>query len=1824
MSKTFPDNETLRILVLDGGDINCLSQLFILQEYINRLEMDSGDSILPAEHFHHIAGVAGGGIIAALLGIFSHSAEVAAQKYIDICQATFPLSDVNKMERQKKIREALMSLIIEGGFDEDTKVGEAKSRCRVSLGYLKAINLSTWNAFRNFPSSLGGNDDRLIDALCACWASPPSGEMTIKTPLGNEAVLSAITTFSNPTLQVLKDAQAAFGPDQPISLLMNVGAGTPVRGSEAKSPSSITARQAQMTAEELQRKYSSLNVYYRLCVDSNFDSIASADENAFSVIAAHTAGYLASYLGESTLDACQKASARQSLVTLRNMNEASPISRPSANGLPPLSPYYINRQEPMAKINDALLGDEYGRSLRLMVITGIGGSGKTQMAIYFAKTNQDRFQHIFFIDASSAESIFNGLLKRMRSIDSSFEGSSLDDILQALAEPNEVLTTRWLLIFDNVDDPNLDISEFIPLCDHGSVLITSRNAQLAALDPENHLPVDVMTPGEAVEALLSSAAIDLTRLAQTSVSSSADMSAQKRHFLPNSDKARSILQGKGYTDPTGPPSEVTSGVPDMGIAAVSQDSAVAVVERHRRLAYEIVKELEYLPVAVIQAGCYIRKQQSLETYLPRLQANRDSLLRYHTIQRDRLKYKHGVYAAFDTTLKVLSDRAIRLLSILSFFHYAGFPRSVFTIAATKNFAHESFLLFDRGAEHGETINLLKSIFCPNGDWDEVELDKLLDELQQYSLVTLIPFYSTVTLRFHPLLHAWAHDRQTSKEKLVYRAAAVRLLVCATDYDDGDIWEQILPHFDRIFPVFHQLHINDQAAFLRVLENNGREEETLPIMREIYDKVEGRYGKEHVRTTNAMMGLAAAYEAAGDEETMEKLERQVLDLRRALCEPESEEILEISINLSRTLKDLPEVPPECEELLRFVTDTRLKVSGELHPETAEAMNVYGQFLMRAERYDECAPMFERVVSIRTQLFGRTHWRTTQALEALVECYREQHDPRWESLQREIVSSRESIFGKLHPNTLHALNSQADAYYKQERFAEAEDLWKQEIAGRKASGETDLFLLGALDRLCQCLLDQKKDEEYEAGRREEIAGRREVQGNQNSDTLVTIESLANFLYEKKRYDEAEAMYLEVLEGYKIIYGAGHVHVLTAMGNLARCRMGQERFADAEPLCIEELESRKALSTEVTTDLLLAIFDLARCKFELDNIKAAQELWESELEGRKKIHGDLHADTLDSIYWIGRCLFKLNRYEEAEKNFRAVLAGRKELFGMLYEDTTIALYWVAKCRSELKFHKEAEDMWTEELILERQIFPTINDSIVVTMEAIAQSLMFQERYQEASSHWDEVLKARKALHPGLSKEVLNAMFRKARSLFGLEKYDEALELWKQELEERRRLKPTLDSDALDAMHWLRKCHLELGNIHEAEALVQEELPKRRELHGNTHADTISAMSGLSECLCKVDRRSEAEPLLREALEQTRLLRGGDHEDVFERMQDLSKYLFDSERHAEAEQIGREIVSLAERLFGTEDERTLLAAGDVGLYLYSQGKHREEESFRRQAVRGLEKIRNNGHEELFLNSLFNLAMCLFLQDRYIGAERLWIREVQGRRNLHGDLHVDTLDALHWFARCRFERDRFRDATFLFKLERLGRKRLNGDDHIDSIECLDWLALSHFNLDEYAYAQRLWKKVLASRRRLSDDVNEDVLDALSWQARCFAEMEEYERAELIYRWNVAAWKRIGKEQSEDAIFDLQWLGQCLFKQGQYREAEIVWRRELLAWKHLEGHQSENVASTYDRLADCLEERKEIKESLEFRRKAIAMWRLIGNRAGVRKARQSLRETLSR
>lgn len=410
----------------------------------------------------------------------------------------------------------------------------------------------------------------------------------------------------------------------------------------------------------------------------------------------------------------------------------------------------------------------------------------------------------------------------------------------------------------------------------------------------------------------------------------------------------------------------------------------------------------------------------LHEYLDRLRANRARLLERPTrFHRDTLRYDHSVYAAFDITLEVLSPRARRLMGILSFVHFSNFPRPLFSIAAKNKFRYQPYELLDQTPEVEESAQFLTETLCQDGNWNEEELNELLEQLQQYSLVMLVPMHAIVTLRFHPLAHGWARDRMSAKDQEKHRAAAVRLLASGLDQDYYYYFDYLISHIHAFSPIWDTLHVNDQAAFTQILRFEGNSVELVTSWQRIYQKVEETLGVRNARTARAKLQLADAYGQDGDLNRMEHMEREVLATMEELLGPEHLDTVYARANLARTARGKRDFI-EAVDLETKVLRVRIKTIGIWHKDTAAAMMDLANTFRYQARYADEQGLVAGAVEVRTKVLGRSNVQTVQSLTTLAEChYLQRHNLEAETIQREVLRLRQLLYGDHHLVTVRAM-------------------------------------------------------------------------------------------------------------------------------------------------------------------------------------------------------------------------------------------------------------------------------------------------------------------------------------------------------------------------------------------------------------------------------------------------------------------------------------------------------------------------------------------------------------------------------------------------------------------------------------------------------------------------------------------------------------------------------------------------------------------------------------------------------------------------------------
>ena len=159
---------------------------------------------------------------------------------------------------------------------------------------------------------------------------------------------------------------------------------------------------------------------------------------------------------------------------------------------------FIGHFTDLKRMKEVLQDTRSGEQRRL-VLGGMGGIGKTQLAIAYAQRYRGSYESVFWLNAKSEATLQTSL----RSIAGRFMESAQCEKLEneqicrrVRRWLSETTNTQWLLIFDNYDDPGLfNIQNYYPHTVQGSIIITTRLPYLISGEQIDVQPLETIDEG---------------------------------------------------------------------------------------------------------------------------------------------------------------------------------------------------------------------------------------------------------------------------------------------------------------------------------------------------------------------------------------------------------------------------------------------------------------------------------------------------------------------------------------------------------------------------------------------------------------------------------------------------------------------------------------------------------------------------------------------------------------------------------------------------------------------------------------------------------------------------------------------------------------------------------------------------------------------------------------------------------------------------------------------------------------------------------------------------------------------------------------------------------------------------------------------------------------------------------------------------------------------------------------------------------------------------------------------------------------------------------
>ncbi|KAJ5182844.1 hypothetical protein N7492_000460 [Penicillium capsulatum] len=770
---------------------------------------------------------------------------------------------------------------------------------------------------------------------------------------------------------------------------------------------------------------------------------------------------------------------------------------------------FIPREAILTKIDAQLKSPQ--SDPRVVVLLGMGGQGKTSLALEYCKRESvaGYYKAIIWINATSLatlQSSFASVAEHLTQHRGHF--SNPNACVEFVKATIESWSTPWLVVFDNYNQLKKlnKIMSFIPKSTKGSVLFTSRHADCEALG--------------------------------------------------------SVIPVRGMSD-------------IEGLALLMERTKIAPSYETIQQGLRVVHTLGSLPLAIDQCAAYIRSRRiKMKDFIDHYQNRKEKVLRHVPTIWDYQQVLEGsqtldgtevnneapisVFATWEMSFQqAVLDDEYDPASVQHFLTVAGFFNNL-------DIRMEMFQAFYERID--EPPGWMRIFAGSKNAWNQYAYQDVASNLSRLSLLQLHESHddcgdweqreeSFCCFSIHPLVRDWIQLRLSSAERRQYIIETVAILKSYIESggQDSDDWplqvkREVLLHLEACLES-QMTNLEDWAAtcydklhdglleFCIFFKCQGRYAEAESLCEKILDADREVSGTDSEATWMTSMLIADIYLARGryleaesalhdTVQNPEALERSkkihyLKSLARThFCRgryPEADKLYhdaleEQSSSLSPTdpkrLDTIWSIAQIYRNQGQFTEATRLynevlagykTKCNDHHPAALRCMVDLANNYRAQGLYKDASALYLLAFDGNKHHLGKNHPHTIASQLFLAINYRDlfQYEEANAHL-REVIAQSEKILGAKHPDTLKAVMNYAISCDRQGQVTQAEKLYTRALEGRVAIlGTGSPYTMRTLERLVNLLLVHGRADEGDT------LIRKTLNGFQRDNGLVTLE-------------------------------------------------------------------------------------------------------------------------------------------------------------------------------------------------------------------------------------------------------------------------------------------------------------------------------------------------------------------------------------------------------------------------------------------------------------------------------------------------------------------------------------------------------------------------------------------------------------------------------------------------------------------------------------------------------------------------------------------------
>ncbi len=883
-----------------------------------------------------------------------------------------------------------------------------------------------------------------------------------------------------------------------------------------------------------------------------------------------------------------------------------PADLPAVWNAPPRLAHFVGREELLDVLHAQLSASG------AVAVTGLGGVGKTAVALEYAHRHAGEFDVVWWVPAEQPELVAGHVAALGMELGLA-EGAAWVAVRAVLHRER----LRWLLVLDNVDDPGV-VGPFRPSDGRGRLLVTSRLTGLGGV-------------GAAVQVaeLARAEAVSLLTRRVTGI----DPTAAARVAGLLGDLPLAVEQAAGYLTQTGIPPDEYAGLLEGRLGQMLDRGWVADrpgVTVARLWELSVARLRVECPAAVVLLElCAVCAAEAVPLDLLTGGASELAGGPLRDAVADPVAWAEAVGALVGFSLARRDGTALSVHRLVAAATRAGMADT----AQAERTATVARLL--RAALPADIVGT--PVSWPR--WRSL-LAHVAAVLAGGDQPGAPAGEDAAWLCDRAGVYLDHHGQPAAAIPYLHRALTLRQAILGSDHPHTlTTWNDLAYAHASAGRLGEAIELYDQtlADRLRVL------------------------GPDHPDTLTSRNGLAGAYETAGRLGEAIPLYDQTLADRLRVLGPDHPDTLASRNNLAGAYQTAGRLG-EAIELYDQTLADRLRVLGSDHPDTLASRNDLAYAYETAGRLGEAIELYDQTLADSLRVLGPDHPDTLASRNNLAYAY-ETAGRLGEAIELydQTLADSLRVLGPDHPDTLTSRNNLAYAYQTAGRLDQAIELYEQTLADRlRVLGPDHPDTLTSRNNLAVAYQATGRLGEAIPLFEQTLTDRVRVLGPDHPSTLTSRNNLAGAYQAAGQLNQAIELYEQTLTDRLRILDPDHPSTLGSRNNLAGAYQAAGRLGEAIPLFEQTLTDRLRVLGPDHPDTLTSRNGLAGAYQAAGRLGEAIELFEQTVTDRLRVLGPDHPDTLTSRNGLAGAYQATGRLGEAIELYEQTLADVLRVLG------------------------------------------------------------------------------------------------------------------------------------------------------------------------------------------------------------------------------------------------------------------------------------------------------------------------------------------------------------------------------------------------------------------------------------------------------------------------------------------------------------------------------------------------------------------------------------